>query len=495
MTLADISHSTGIRSSSALSAELEAFLTSVLDHTRPDWIITLERKGTALLRTYAENTSGPSQHWPGWERVRSQHALHDVSPNELSGRVLVLDDAMHFGRQIETLLTELEQLGIHRSDVRIAAFAVHRDCDRLRPDFWWYRDLSDHEFRTIRTDLIKLFQYRGSLLLDTEHVELKIRTTCSVLDLFTAFANIGASVYHTSCGGRTNLTIYRPIILDKAQFTNSFPRESIIDDVVHKIRVVERGNGEFSIIPIFYPAIPRHSEVALRDALPDALTNLIGSDDRNFHLVGVLAALRLFRTAIAALRDLIWENRVAIELDETALRESLLHLLALFPRLDVDAIESFIRVEIESGLSHPLKASEQVSRKQRILINASEGTPDYELMDQFHWIILQGIMSESKRLSAPQSGVPMTALRSRLESYLRQAPTLREEALFSAAFDRAIDDGDIGTDEAVIPFEDGIERETRVFLIDNEVVFEDVNRSICLSGATPPWRSGFATRP
>src|SRR5579872_2895555 len=197
LDLDDVDHR---RSAKNLAVELDTFVASVLMRARPDWIVTLERKGTALLRTYVEHSPALSKYWPGWERVLSQHALAEIPFATIQGRVLVLDDAMHFGHQIGALMSELVSLGVKRSSITVAAFAVHRECEQVDPDYWWYRDLAHDEFRSTRGKLIELFQHRGSLLLDTEHVEIGIRAECSSTELFSTFSRIGACVFHTSCG-------------------------------------------------------------------------------------------------------------------------------------------------------------------------------------------------------------------------------------------------------------------------------------------------------
>jgi hypothetical protein len=163
--------------------------------------------------------------------------------------------------------------------------------------------------------------------------------------------------------------------------------------------------------------------------------------------------------------------------------------------MEVTEVSKVLGTEVEAGLTHQLRKSDRVKRQNQLLLNASEGTRAYDRLDEFHWLMLRVVDAESRQLLSPAGGVPMVTLLERLTWHLGREPTLEDEALFSAAFDRAIDDGDIGTREALVLFPDGIRRMTRVFALDNEVVQEDVARVVSVSGADAPWRSDLASRP
>ena len=167
---------------STVSAQINEFLSAVLLQVQPTWIITVERKGTALLRTLAETVGSAPFPFRVWDRALSHEALDFVKDDSLrSGVILLLDDSIYRGTQIQDVICRLTQeKNVPRSNIKVAAFSVHEN-SFIHPDFHWFVQLEEGAFRAKREAVIEFFQQRGSLLLDTEHVEVSVRLKCGTL--------------------------------------------------------------------------------------------------------------------------------------------------------------------------------------------------------------------------------------------------------------------------------------------------------------------------
>ena len=457
--------------STYLGPQIDLFLRNVLRTVQPTRIVTVERKGTALLRTLAESRDGPGEHWVGWDNVISHDALPEVPDSALQGgTLLVLDDAVRSGRQAQAVISYLtDERGISLDNVVFAAFAVHEGT-RLVPDLRWFGQLNEHAYRDVRRAMVHHFQRSGSLLLDTEHIEVPIRSDCSPQELFEAISCVGSGVEYLSEGGRANLTVHQPLILDEAGLAVRLPEGTLLDGVVRKLRLVSRGGPEYALIPIFFPSIPDRSEEQGVSGLTEPFASLAGDSIRNFHLVGLFASIHLLKSAMLALRELVRDGKVWVENPAPGeLDDRVSHLKAVMPGIDALAIHQTIQEAITLGLDG--RGGQKLGSPS--LLEAAPGSVIGDTLIETRQRILEEALWFSE-------GIPRTPAAVTFAELLRLAPpraTSSDRALVSAAIDTAVDAGELaaGVDRAL--FVDDVTRLVRTFTLDNEITRAQVRRT------------------
>lgn len=456
---------------SSIGQQIGRFILATLEKCQPTQIVTVERKGTALLRTFIEVPSGQAACRLGWEDVLSSHALRFQKVSEFlrdEGTILLLDDGMYGGIRMRDTLKMLLERDVPRQRIKTAAFSSHEKSPS-KPDFYWLGHLDADTYSEVRSAVVAYFQQQGSLLLDTEHLEVPVDINCGRLEFFEALCRAGIGVEHMSAGGRVNLTVYNPLLLDEAGFLGSLPKGTTIRNVVRKIRVVERDKNRFAVIPIFYPSTPADCSPDSLAGLDDCLNKLADDPETNFHLVGVFAAMCLFKTVFACLRDLVMEDKVRVRVPAPQdADDPISHMKALFPALDVAALHRSLECYVEMGRKRKLPRRHALEPRR---IEAVGGTKYGKELERLHWLTLR----EIRRLSEDVPGGPQGAT---LAELLRIVSGHEEphvaEALLSAAQDQAIDSANVVTDDAAMPFSDGLDRVVRVFKLDGEIVGSDV---------------------
>jgi hypothetical protein len=117
--------------------------------------------------------------------------------------------------------------------------------------------------------------------------------------------------------------------------------------------VLERTHDTFSIVPIFYPNIPRDIPEEWIRALPEFADSgkLIGANSKElFYIAGLLASIELLRGIVASLSDLSRENRITLEVP----KENFDHLKSMFPKINTYALWEYVRdIVFESKLMKP----------------------------------------------------------------------------------------------------------------------------------------------
>lgn len=498
-----------------VSVDIRSFLSSIFAKFEPDYVITVERKGTALLRAAL---SGDLRKEIGlsWDRVLSSEALESLPPDFFEGRsILLLDDGIHIGRRIRRATEDLmTSHRVRREDIRVAAFGVHESAT-VDVDYRFFGQLTDTKYRQIRSLVIQQFQQEGSLLLDTEHIEVIAELNCGRLEFYDALSKAGVAVEHVSMGGRSNLMVHSPTLLDEREFLSSLPPQTSIHGVVRKIRVVERADGSYAIVPIFYPSTPNFASASDASGIEPCLSAMATTPSSIFHLVGIHASLELFKSATAALRDLIRAGKINIRIPrpDDHDNESLSHLRALFPQLDVNALHVALERNVEAGRNWKRNFVSSPIR-----LDATRGMAACFEKDRLAWSVLAELKDVTSHSLLPsqlegegatilrRGGATLADLCSRLlatETTPARGPkartrrrlvgsppvsrNLRDEALLSAALDELIDNASIVTSVAALDFTDNVSRLARLFRLDGEVVYGDVNKATATwRGRTPP---------
>lgn len=472
-----------------IGKQIASFLDLAIERIQPQWIVPVERKGTALLRAYVDSSSREKSVNNIWEHVLSSETI--LSQNELvlgDGTVLLVDDAMQSGKRVKDILKFLvEKRNITRERIKLAVFGVHESSASIPVDCHWFGQLSDSKYRETRELLVNFFQRQGSLLLDTEHIEVLVEIDCGRLEFFDALCRAGIGVEYLSSGDRINLTIHDPLILDEEDLLSQLPAKTTIKDSVRKIRVVERAQNKYALIPIFYPSTPSNVSADDLSLLEPCLYKQAADPETNFHLVGIYAALYLIQTALMCLHDLIARGKVKVQIPRQGDHEdSLSHLLALFPKLDIEGLHLVVEHFVESGRS--FKGRRRFLHKP-IRIDATEGTQYARRLAQYQWLALREVDRIGEDYPDDGLGVSLHELMSLVEcKYEKQIET----ALLSTALDRAIDEADLVPDISKMLFSDGEMRFVRTFRIDGEIILSDVRRvaAIWRESSPPPKTNG-----
>lgn len=348
-----------------IARQLHTFLLEQIESWKPDLIIVVERKGTAILRALTESYDEPLK-WP-WSKVISSAVVGQM-PNEYfhNKRILVFDDMMKTGIHLQELLKSFIDRGLWKSgdeNLRVAVFAIHEYQSRgiplngyCVPHSWFYRDLTNSSFQVIRMEIIKMLQKAGSLMLDTEHLEVRVRLEGS----FNKFVNAlrrkaKAAVFH-SATQRTNVTVLYAD--DEAHDfpQHLFPDATRFSSIVKKCRITQRQDDEFAIIPICFPAIPNSFVNWPNDPELSSLfgESVYADDMSRYYAAGLLGALEVLRWV---LKDLAASrtNEYTILLpqspdDATSTGGySLDHLTVMYPTLDLHKLtQRILNIELEA---------------------------------------------------------------------------------------------------------------------------------------------------
>ncbi len=452
------------------------FLEATLKDFQPNLVIAVDRKGTALLRTFIESNYNSKDKPLGWSSVLCDSAARLVNDDYFDDkpRILVFDDTIRKARTVKRLLENLEARGISRESgrLKLAVFAAHRNCpDKFRPDYCYYPQAADEIYDEIREAIVAYLQFRGSLLLDTEHIEIPIRVLCPRREFFSVLRNAGDTVEFLTSQNRTTVTVHNPRLIDETSFSNRFPESVTTESVVRKCRVIERREGYFAVIPLFYPNVPtrltsRELKLIPRYGVPD-----LDSPDINFYLVGLSASLEVVRGMFSVLNPIRDRLEIPRQLPNDY-DDPLSHLRSVYPDIDIEEVHKQVSAAIQDGLS---MKSEQRMRKSR----SSKDEPksyiigkDYE----FEKIIMPVIL-RIWHLTKSSYGASGATCAEIMDCAGRlNIPT----AVISAALDKVIDEADVVPDIESLPFSDGREYKVRIFRPEGEGITLRIQKYIGL---------------
>lgn len=480
----------------SIERELRTFLEGEIRNWKPHIIVVYERKGTAILRALIECGETPLE-W-SWANVISSTSL-DQLPNDAlqNRRILIFDDMVRTGGHIRKALEALKARGVldeQARNVRLVAFAVHQ---QFTPssianrwlDSWFYRDLTTTAYARIRDRIICLLQRSGSLMLDTEHIEVRIQMREGFNRLLTALRRRSDPVEFRSAGGRTNITVFYPDDASHKLPATRFPEHSGFTHIVKKCRIVQRDTpDEFAIIPICLPAIPVQggSWVPLpNDArmLGDGITNR-NAELASFYGVALVASLYPLEWILKDLYASEMEDFViSLPCDSFASSSrsgyTLNHLKVMYPSLRTDLLTRQIsevanRAHTEGRALRRLKhthrpafsfANEELYSNAMSLLQAIRHTLDARKAEVSQTLREVAAQRYTKGLRANQ------IFRLGTDKFGWEPPRI------SALFDILIDDAKLVTRvERTLDEETNRERWTRTFEPDGEVVSDLVRR-------------------
>ena len=351
--------------------ELRDFLSSVIKREAIDLIVCSERKATAIMRALIEEMDRPLS-WT-WERVVSSLSIDQFDWASFAGnRILLFDELVHHGKNLKKHKVNLDNIlkKANRDDIQIktAAFLVWEECT-FRPDCAYFASVDTDTYQRKREEIVVMLQEYGSLLLDTEHIELSVRLQCGLRDFYDTLARDSQhkNTYSFISGvRRMNLTIGNPDIINDDIMKKLLLPGTNINDVVCKVRVVEKTHEKFSILPILYPNtlcefdenwdLPDFID---RDYLRNASCKVL------FYHVSLLAGIEVLRGVVSVLSELTRDGRVVLETPEGKLD----HLLSLFPRINIDLLRKYV----SNVVSDAQRVKPQRSRQAAKALAVDEG--------------------------------------------------------------------------------------------------------------------------
>ena len=459
-----------------IEQQLLVFLRDILEEEQFDYIIPVERKGTAVLRALMQEIEEPRLKWD-WRKVLSHAAIDFSSHVDLKGKkVLLFDELVHHGDTLKKAKETIESRC--PTSVMTAGFAVYEKCKKL-PDMWFYGSLDGKAYEVLRDDIVEMLQRYGSLLLDTEHLELKIKVKCGLDEFFAALAQAGSGKTYafTSGADRINLTITNPRILSEERLRACLPSKSSMDEVVQKCRILESPYpSEFSILPICYPNISGEVDDDWLKRVPAYLTPQMlkcATGKQLFYVVGLLSAIEILRTIIAALSELKSKGKILMD----APSENFAHLAVMFPTLDIDEFRAYIL----DMMAHPAKL-----KKDRSSVRQTVDTLDEPVTTEISGRIINGIMSlVDERTTAEYeegcSKLPVGVTCKEIIG-LAQDEFKIEPAKASTAMDALIDAGILVTRVEQICDSDNSSWFIRTFMPDGEIVTSRIRRIASVRG-------------
>lgn len=334
-----------------------AFMQRVIDSEKPALIVPVERKGTAILRALIDSVEDAPLKWP-WTQIISSAVLSTVGEERLAGRrILVFDELARHGRHLRDAIDQLLASKVNRKDIITAVFAAHEDCTQ-HLDHFCHSQLDDELYERYRNEMVEMLQRRGSLLLDTEHIEILVRIETSVKDFADMLSVCGEGVAVFRSGSdRLNITLDSPYLSDRESLEQFLPAGCDVEGVVNKCRVVMTNNpSEFALIPIFYADTPAQPSSDWYAKLPSFIKAEQSSPKGVFYTVGLLTALQVLRSVVSMLRGfdgLIIDCPCYVsDEDETPGRRgvvSLNHTLAMYPHVKGDSLQEYVSEILHSA--------------------------------------------------------------------------------------------------------------------------------------------------
>lgn len=315
-------------------AALQRFVGDLVNDDSFDYIVPVERKGTALVRAALRNSDAER-----WKRIRSSDAVETVQDPSRRARVLVLDDSVWTGRSLSHTVDKVKQ-ALPNAQITTAAFVTHLQAPPTAVGVAYYWGVDDQCYRECREAVVEYLQAEGSLLLDTEHIEIRARITSSTAAFYEALAGWGDAVVFASAN-RINCTVYRrPETLTNI-LEQICPPYADLKSAICKIRVVSRPGerNSYSLVPICLPQLrlgpQEHFNHPHMPWTSSVFWDGTRPNSRLFHCVGLSLSIDLALDVIADLQDALPDQ---IEFDYAA--DGIDHLLAILPEIDIGQVRA-----------------------------------------------------------------------------------------------------------------------------------------------------------
>lgn len=476
----------------SIKRQLHTFLAGQIEKWQPELMVVVERKGTAILRALKEWKEEPLD-W-SWKEVISSSVI-DQKPDEYfcGKRILIFDEMMKTGAHLRKILEYFHDRGIWSpsdNKFHVAVFAVHEESSeglQIKSgeyiDYdWFYHDLTSLAYHCIRIQIVNMLQESGSLMLDTEHIEVRVRPNCNFNQFVQAISRKAKSVVFHSSDQRTNITVlYEDDDIHQLP-PEHFPEGTCLKNIVKKCRFVQRKSNEFAIIPICYPSILKGTkEWTQEKEVAGFLGNSVAVNEKGkFYGVALIAALEVLKWVLKDLAVAGSENysislpKDPKEVDSTG-GYSLDHLLVMYPTLDIgELVQKISRIEKEARSDGTRLKGRKFQPYGSLLIRDDELRQSAISLVQVIRQILDQRSQEYQEYCQTESPHPF-GLRSR-EIFNLGRKLDWDDNRISALFDILIDEAHLVTHVQDVQDEDGESRLARTFEPDGEMASELIRR-------------------
>src|SRR5262249_9038994 len=136
----------------------------------------------------------------------SSSAVERIPNRQSPTRVLVVDDSVWTGHSLRAAVARVHH-ALPDAVVTTAAFVTHRQAPPGAVDVAYYRGVDDESYQDRRGAVVEYLQTKGSLLLDTDHIEIGVRIGASVAEFYEVLAGWGSTVLFASPTDRINCTV------------------------------------------------------------------------------------------------------------------------------------------------------------------------------------------------------------------------------------------------------------------------------------------------
>lgn len=487
-----------------IEQELLTFLCEQIKKFSPDRIIVVERKGTAILRAL-KDLDNHSLDWP-WEKVISSAVIEQAPDHFFKDcRILIFDDMLRTGWHIwNELIGKLKKRKFWNSikgKIFIASFAIHSQYKEVAnegfPHAWFYRNLDSKGYNYLRNRIVSMLQKAGSLMLDTEHIEVRVQVKCDVRTFFETLARKAKMINFHSSGNRLNATIYYS---DDPLYSlphDILPPDSKTERIVKKCRIIRRKGNEFAIIPLCYPSTP----ATLDSSWPpsEKQKEILCSPDLEtpegrFYDVALLSAVEVLKWVLTDLFTLAPE-KYRLELPSPSCAEepmkgdsyTLSHLKVMYPSLNIEKLTKYIHMKADEARTKAVKLRSRKLSRENI-----EPLTDEQLKG---WAIrlcelIRNALDEKiaidflEGMSDKPHPYGMTA-----EEIFRLGKSMGlPDQVTSILFDILIDNAYLVTHVQILQDDKGVTRAVRTFEPDGEVVSDRIRKYSLMWGLSNEFR-------
>ena len=330
-------------------------------------------------------------------------------------------------------------------------------------------------------------------MLDTEHIEVRLRLRDSVGHFLEALRRRAQAVWFKSLGERTNITVYYPDDEAHRLPAECFPEGAKLEGIVKKCRIVHRRGDEFAIIPICYPGVP--DEATTWPTLP-TLKELFEREspacgEALFYAVGLIAALQIVRWTI---RDLAAydPSMYTISLPSEpggSLQPggyTLDHLRVMYPALNVRRLTHLIaQIENDATTEGGRLKGRKFDRSEEMGVTDEELRQNAaELLQVIRFQLDEEILNAARLTGTAVAPHPSGLTAQTIFSLAREKFGW-ENIRTSVLFDMLIDGADLVPHVERRRDDDGRVRLVRTFEPDGEMVSELVRRLTTQWGMPP----------
>jgi hypothetical protein len=211
-----------------------------------DLLIPIERKGMALMRILLQDQSSDIGLDPN--KLLSSDAIEYLDPKWLiNKKACVFDDTLFTGQKMSRQIKDLEDYGAKADS---SAFAVCGS-STFSPTFRYYDNLSYQDYTSLRLKILNLISESQILLLDTEHIGLRVNCELSSSEIMERLCNLGGPLIKARLGRKDSefISIHEPPFFN--EFILNLPEQNNLK-IFRKLRFLIQ-DGSMWIVPIVYP--------------------------------------------------------------------------------------------------------------------------------------------------------------------------------------------------------------------------------------------------